>query len=71
MIDWLKGLLADSTGTPDDARVAGLIMVLTFCGTEIYNVVGAGRPFDMWQFGTGGAAMATSLGLWLRGRGDK
>jgi len=68
---WLHKLVSDASGIPDEARLAALALVLTFCGNTVASVVmSPSHAFDMQAFGIGAGALATGLGAWLGLRKD-
>lgn len=68
-LEWLKGLLADTDGIPDEARLMAVLMVLTYIALAIWNVSQEHRPFDYVAFGQGSGWMAAGIGGWFFGRG--
>lgn len=68
---WLHRLLSDVSGIPDEARLAALVMILTFCGNSVVSVVlSETHAFDMQAFGVGAGVLATGLGAWFGLRKD-
>lgn len=65
LIDWINRMLADPSGIPDDARVAGFLIVLGYIGIAVYNVAIEHHPFDMQQYGIGAGAMSAGIGVWF------
>lgn len=71
MIDWVKKMLSDVNGIPDEARVSAIIIIITFCFGNIYSVImSPTHTFDTQAFGMGVGAMALGLGLWMGIRKD-
>ncbi len=68
MMAWLKGLLGDPNGIPDDGRLAALIIVLGYVGNSAFALY-KGQPWNPQDYGVGaGAIMAGAGGLFkLRG----
>lgn len=68
---WLKRVLEDSAGIPDEARIGAMLVILTFCGNSIASVVmSSTHTFDPQSFGIGAGALAAGLGAWLGLRKD-
>lgn len=65
MMTWLDKLFSDTNGIPDDARIAAAVMVLTYCGTAVYNVAIEHHAFDMQAFGIGAGALSAGVGAWF------
>ena len=63
MIPWLKGLLADPNGVPDDGRLAALLIVLSYIGNSAY-ALHLGQVWNPQDYGIGaGAVLAGAGGL--------
>jgi hypothetical protein len=69
MIDWIKKMLEDSAGIPDEARVAAIMMVLSFIGLAGWDLIALGHAFNAQTFGIGAGALAAGVGGWMYGRG--
>ena len=69
MIEWLKKLAADVSGTPDEARVAMLLGCLSVIGFEAANMY-QGHPFDPSAFALGYGGVVGAFGLSVRARGN-
>lgn len=71
LINWLKKIVEDAKGIPDEARIGALLIIGTFCGNSITSVVmSATHTFDAQNFGIGAGALAAGLGAWLGLRKD-
>lgn len=71
LIDWIKKMLSDTQGVPDEARVGAMLLIVTFCGNSVASVVmSASHAFDAQTFGIGSGALAAGLGAWLGLRKD-
>lgn len=68
-MDWIKRLLADVDGHPDEARFAMLIGCLAVIGFEAWNMY-LNRPFNPTEFATGYGVVVGAFGaaLWARGK---
>ncbi len=68
-MDWIKRLLADVDGHPDEARFALLLGCLTYIGFTAWNMY-LDRPFDPIGYATGYGLVVGAFGaaLWARGK---
>ncbi|MDA8092365.1 MAG: hypothetical protein M0T84_00370 [Betaproteobacteria bacterium] len=69
MTGWVKSLLADASGAPDDGRVMAILAILVALCLAVYSVVWQHRAFDMQQYGIGIGALFGGLGAMLKLRG--
>ena len=69
MIDWLKKLLEDDNGIPDEARVSAMLLVLGFLGAAAWDIVALKHAFNAQAYGIGAAALAAGVGAWMGFRG--
>ena len=69
LLEWLKGLLSDTDGVPDEARVIAVLVVLVYLGLAVWNVSHEHRPFDYAAFGQGIGYTSAGIGAWFFGRG--
>ena len=60
MIPWLKGLLADPNGVPDDGRLAALLIVLSYIGNSAY-ALHLGQVWNPQDYGKRGSEMEISV----------
>jgi hypothetical protein len=68
-LNWLNRAFSDASGEPDDARIAALLMVLTYLGNSIASVVlSEHHVFDAQAFGIGAGAIAGGVGVWFGAR---
>jgi hypothetical protein len=70
MISFIKGMLSDPNGVPDDARIMAVIACLAFVFCVVWRTV-VDKTFDPLTVGAGFGAMFAATGLYLRTRGDK
>jgi len=68
-MEWLKRLVADTEGNPDEARVAILLGCLAVIGFTAWNMY-LNRPFVPADFalGYGGVVGAFGAAMWARGK---
>ena len=71
MKEWLRSLVTNAQGIVDEARISAILIVITFIGMVLVDILGHGNKFDMQAYGLGSAAMAGGIGAWFYGRGDK
>jgi len=71
ILDWLQGLISDDNGIADDARICAILMVATFIGLAVFDVVILKNKFSPLEYGTGASALAGGIGAWFKWRGDK
>jgi hypothetical protein len=72
MLDFiLNKLLADSSGTPDDARWCAVLIVLVYCFMSVFSLTVSKQAFDAQQFGIGAGAISAGIGGWFRLRGPQ
>ena len=69
MIDWIKKLLEDDKGIPDEARVAAMLLVLGFLGAAGWDIIALSHPFNAQTYGIGAASLAAGVGAWMGFRG--
>ncbi len=69
MINWLKGLIADPQGIPDDGRIMAILAILVGLGLAVYSVVWERQVFSMQQFGVGVGALFAGVGGMFKLRG--
>ena len=68
MFTWIKKLLEDANGIPDDARVAAFLLVVAFIGLSVY-AIHQGQPFNPLTWGGGAGALSSGIAAWFKLRG--
>lgn len=58
---WSK-VFADPQGAPDDARIGGFIVLISYPIIQLVSVL-KGAPFNPQEFGIGAGAMVGGLGV--------
>jgi hypothetical protein len=58
MLNWLKQLIADPNGIPDDARIISIGLIITFI-VKTFLVSGT---FDFQSWGLGAGALVAGIG---------
>lgn len=61
-MEWIKQVFSDPKGTPDDARIAAFILVLTYCGAAVYALY-KGQTWNPQEFGIGAGALVAGVGV--------
>lgn len=70
LAQFVRRMLSDADGEPDEARFAALGLVGAYIGNSIYSVVmSPTHAFDMQAFGVGAGALTAGIGGWLGLRG--
>ena len=69
MIDWIKKLLEDDKGIPDEARVAAMLLVLGFLGAAGWDLIALGHAFNPQAYGIGVLSLTAGVGAWMGMRG--
>lgn len=70
ILNWLKSILADPNGVPDDARICAVLMVISYIALAAFDVIYHDAKFDMQQFGIGAGALSAGVGGWFKLRGS-
>jgi hypothetical protein len=70
MIDFIKRMLSDPSGVPDDARIMAVVACLAYAFCVVWRAV-ADQEFDPLSVGAGFGAMFAATGIYLKARGDK
>lgn len=69
-MNWIKALLADAAGIPDEVRVCTVAMIVGYLALISYDVVAHNAHFDMAQFGTGAGLLFAGIGTCFYGRSN-
>ena len=68
MLEWVRQLLADAHGVPDEARFGFVACLLAYIGFEAYWLM-TGHVWEPTNYGYGVVTIVTGYGVALRARG--
>jgi hypothetical protein len=71
IITYIKSMVADPNGLADDARLCALLLVFTFIGGVLIDLLINHNKFEPQAYGLGSASLCGGVGAWFLMRGGK